>query len=124
MNKVTSAPSRRSNSAVRSPTGPTPITAARLSFSVTAPRTRATAAAAVVFEPSESSMIDGLNGLKNSFCAASNTASPSRTLDPPTQKAVLARPSGPRGKIAPCTTSARLSGVTSPYPTTTSTSES
>ena len=98
---MTSAPSRRSNSAVRSPTGPTPITAARLSFSVTAPRTRATAAAAVVLEPSESSMIDGLNGLKNSFCAASNTASPSRTLEPPTQKAVLARPSGPRGKIAP-----------------------
>ena len=46
-------------------------------------------------------MIDGLNGSKNSFCAASNTASPSRTFEPPTQNAVLARPSGPRGKIAP-----------------------
>ena len=44
-------------------------------------------------------MIDGLNGSKNSFWAASNTASPSRTFDPPTQNAVLARPSGPRGKI-------------------------
>ena len=106
---------------MRSPTGPTPITAARFPLSVTAPRTLATAAAAVVFDPSESSMIDGLNGSKNSFCAASNTASPSRTFDPPTQNAVLARPSGPRGKIAPWTTPSRLSGVTPPNPSTTST---
>ena len=66
-------------------------------------------------------MIDGLNGSKNSFWAAANTASPSRTFDPPTQNAVLARPSGPRGNIAPWTTSARLSAVIAPNPSTTST---
>ncbi len=59
-------------------------------------------------------MIDGLNGSKNSFCAALKTASPSRTFDPPTQKAVLARPSGPRGKIAPWTTLSRFWAVTWP----------
>ena len=118
---VTSASSRRSSSAVRSPTGPTPITAAWLPFSSTALRTIATAAAAVVLEPSESSMIDGLNGSKNSFRAASNTASPSRTFDPPTQNAVLARPSGPRGNTAPWTTSSSPSAVIAPKPRTTST---
>ncbi len=69
-------------------------------------------------------MIDGLNGSKNSLRTASNTASPSRTLEPPTQNAVFSSPSGPRGNIAPCTTSARLSGVISPNPSTTSTSAS
>ena len=52
------------------------------SVSVTAPRTRATAAAAVVLEPSKSSMIDGLKGAKNSFCAASNTACAVADLGP------------------------------------------
>ena len=66
-------------------------------------------------------MIDAWNGSKKNFCAAANTASPSRTLEPPTQNAVLARPFGPRGKIAPCTISARSSFLTPGYGSTTST---
>ncbi len=50
--------------------------------------TSATPAAAVVFEPFESSMQETRNGPKKRFFTAANTASPSAMEPPPTKIAV------------------------------------
>ena len=75
---------------------------------------RATVVAAVVLQPLESSIADTRNGPKNASCTSASTASPSPTLEPPTQTARLARSSGPRVKNADCTSPRTASGSTPP----------
>ena len=69
-------------------------------------------AAAVVFEPFESSITETRNGPKNFFFTAFSSASPLPMSPPPTKIAVFCFSLPPRVKIVPSTSAPTLSGVT------------
>ena len=96
---ATSQPSCSSRAAARSPTAPAPTITTR-PFSSTSFASLATAVAAVVLQPLESSMTETLNGPKNACLTCSSTFSPAATLEPPTQTAIVPRSFGPRVKNA------------------------
>ena len=95
------------------PTGPVPAsTTAFLPASGFALASSATPAAAVVFEPLGSSMMETRNGPKKRFFTASNSSSPLCMSPPPTKIAVYCLSLPPRVKIVPSTSDPTLSGVT------------
>ena len=115
---ATLAPSRASSTAARWPTGPVPAsTTARLPFRVfcgAACTSHATAAAAVVFDPFESSIAETRKFAKNFCRTAANSASPSAMFEPPTKIAVFFLSFGARVKIVPSTSAPTFAGVTPP----------
>ena len=78
------------------------------------------AVAAVVLQPSESSIVDRRKGPKYVACTSSRSFSPAPTSEPPTHTAIEESP-GARVKKAPWTRSRTTSGVTLPWLSTTST---
>jgi len=112
---VTVAPSLASITAARVPTGPVPPRmTAFLPFSEPLCASQATQAAAVVFEPLESSITDTRKFEKNFFLTALNSVSPSAMLLPPMKMAVFFLSFGARVKIAPSTIAPTLCGCTPP----------
>ncbi len=109
---VTSAPSPAKKAAARSPTGPVPArTTTFLPLTSTTPASFATAAAAVVLQPFESSITEFLTGPKKAPFTASMTASPFATSEPPTKTALFFILSPPRVNMTPCTSGTAFSGV-------------
>ena len=112
---VTVAPSLESSAAARCPTGPVPAsTTACLPRSDRPCASHATAAAAVVFDPLQSNIMETRNLPKNLACTAASSAWPAAMLPPPMNRAVFFLSLGPRVNIAPSTSPPTLAAVTPP----------